>query len=908
MKRGMCYFVSSVLLTTILGCGTVFKSAAEGQKLFINEIMAANTKTLRDGDLEDPKNGSDGGAYSDWIEIYNGGTEAVNMEGYTISDDSATWIFPKGIVPPKGHLIVWASDKNKVTNDGGLHSNFKISSSGENIVLADSKGNTLDSVLCVSLGDDLAYGRKSDGSSEYVVFTNPSPGKSNLYQESAAAVLAPQFSKPGGFYTDAFDLEMSTNEQGVKIYYTTNGSDPVPGESDTIEYKESLRIKSRVGDPNVLSMIQNISGDRFNQWKAPNGEIFKCSTIKAVAVRSDGNKSKIVTNSYFVDSEIFSRYTLPVFSIVTDESNLFEDTSGIYVNGNFDNAGSEWERPIHVEFFEKDGTLGFSQYAGVRIHGGYTRKYPQKSFRIIADKKYDTDKGKFKYEIFPGLTKNGTGKSLKSFERLILRNAGNDWTSALFRDEMMQTLVSHLNIDTQAYRPSVLFLNGEYWGIYNIRERYDHKYLADNYDLDDKKVALLDLYEEIDVQEGTQEDADAYTNEIINYLKSHSITEKSTYDYINTKMDIQNYIAYNVAEIFFGNTDWPGNNMSIWKYKTDDGQYHPEAPYGQDGRWRWLLKDTDFGFGLYGKSVTHNTLNFASSERVEGNGNPTWATYLFRTLLQNSDFRNEFINTFADNLNTSFDPVRVNKIIDDISSVIAPEMQEHTDRWQVIKLVATTIRDTTWDQAVTQIKNYGTSRPNNVRQHILNKFSVNGVTGTSKLNLKSDSEAGYIKVNTIDIKDSTPGVTNSGDWTGIYFKGVPVNIKAIANKGYEFDHWEGITGNDSRSKEITLNITGDIAIKAVFKEALSAPPTPTPDINPSPTPDNDILYGDINNDRQINSTDMALLKRYLLEIVVLEPGKIAVIDLNKDGNVNSTDLAILKRYILGIILKLPHTS
>ncbi|NLM58904.1 MAG: dockerin [Clostridium sp.] len=858
------------------------------QTLFINEVMASNVSTIRDGDVDDPEFGSKGGAYSDWIEIYNAGDKDVNLAGYTIADTSAEWVFPDVTVPARGYLLLWASDKNKVAADGQLHTNFKLSKSGEVLTLKNPDGTVIDIMILINLSDDEAYGRKTDGSSEMSLL-KPTPGSVNIFESSLIPVSEPVFSHAGGFYTNEFDLQISAQESNVKIYYTTDCSDPVPGEAGTYEYNRNIRIKSRKGDPNVLSMIQDISNDIWNRWKAPKGEVFKCTTIKAVAVREDGAQSKVVTHSYFVDPDIYNRYTLPVVSLVTEYENLFDKTTGLYVNQNYENSGAEWERPVHVEVFDTDGSTWFSQSAGMRIHGGYTRKYPQKSFRLYADHG-DGDTDKFKYEIFPGLRGTGTGKKIKNFERLILRNAGNDWTGALFRDEMMQSLVSHLKLDTQSFRPCIVFLNGEYWGIYHFRERFDDKYLKDHYDLDGDRVAILDVFEKPSVQEGDPEDVLAYTEDVINYLKSHSITDKSTYDYIKTKIDIDNYIDYNVAEIFFGNTDWPGNNVSIWRYKTESGEYEPDAPYGQDGRWRWFLKDTDFGFGLYEKPVSHNTLAFAAGDTQEGYANEPWAVFLFKTLLQNDEFRNEFINRFADQLNTSFVPSRVNEIIDGVVSTLEPEMQEHTDRWPFIKLTRTSFMDKTWSEEVQTIKNYANNRPTYVRQHIINKFRSNGVTGTSYVTLNTDTDMGHIKINSIDIQSGTPAVTNPDSWTGIYFRGVPVTVKAIPKDGYVFDHWEGISGADQSSDTVTFTLSKDVNITAVFKPLL-APPT---------------LYGDVNADGFVDSLDLTILKRYILRSL---PQNYYVdkkaADVDADGSIDSLDVSLLKRFLLRKIDKLP---
>jgi hypothetical protein len=830
-KRLSCLLTAAMLLSLVPQAGPTVE-AETGQALFINEVMAANTDTLRDGDTDDPIYGGQGGAYSDWIEIYNSGTEPIDLTDYTISDSSASWKFPKGTVPAKSYLLIWASDKNKIAKDGQLHTNFKLSASGESITLKKPDGTIIDTVTTTALSDNQSYGRKSDGSSEWTIFSKSTPNKANIYSSSTEAVKEPLISHKGGFYSEAFDLKLTTDQAGVNIYFTMDGSDPVPGAEGTYLYQNGILIKSRVGDPNILSMISNISNDQWSKWQEPKGEVFKCSTVKAVSIRDDGSKSKIITHTYFVDPNMKSRYNLPVISLVTDRSNLFDNTKGLYVNENFENKGDKWERPVHIEFFEKDGTLALSQYSGMRINGGYSRKIPQKSFRLYADHGYD-DTDKYKYEVFPGLKKKATGKKLDSFKRLILRNAGNDvgWTGVMFRDAMMQSLVSHLSLDTQAYRPSVVFLDGEFWGIYNIRERYDNEYLASHYNIDKSKAVILDVWDYPSINEGQSGDDKAYTDDVINYLKANSITEQSTYDYIKTKMDVKNFIEYNVAEIFFGNYDWPGNNVSIWRYKTDDGKYHPEAPYGQDGRWRWILRDTDFGFGLYQKSVTFDTLSFATADvPAEGDlayANQPWAVFLLKTLLKNTEFRNDFINCFADQINTSFDPKRVNQRIDECKAAIETAMPEQSKRWRVIDMASSYPGGLTWDSNLKDIKSYADNRPSNVREHIVNKFKNNGVSGTSEIKLNTDATAGFVRINSIDIKTTTPGITNPANWSGIYFKGVPVTLKAFPSAGYKFDHWEGVTDVTSATDTITFTPTGNMNITAVFKPD-NITPTPSP--------------------------------------------------------------------------------
>jgi len=192
MKKIICFLLSAALVTNFgLSLAQTRAASLEEQRLFINELMASNKNTIRDGDIDDPKHGTLGGAYSDWIELYNASSESVDLSGYSISDDGATWVFPKGNIPPKGYLIIWASDKDKVTSDGQLHTNFKLSTDGELIVLRSPEGEVIDSVTYGRLSDDESYGRSIDGGEEFLIFSKATPNASN--NNSQAIVLEPVF-------------------------------------------------------------------------------------------------------------------------------------------------------------------------------------------------------------------------------------------------------------------------------------------------------------------------------------------------------------------------------------------------------------------------------------------------------------------------------------------------------------------------------------------------------------------------------------------------------------------------------------------------------------------------------------------------------------------------------------------
>ena len=716
----------------------------------------------------------------------------------------------------------------------------------------------------------------------------------SLNEGSSEVLKNPAFSHKGGFYEEEFSLAISTDEPDTKIYYTTDGSDPVPGNESTNELEEFINIKSRTGDPNILSLINTANPEYDGELTIPNGEIFKCTTIKAVAIRKDGVKSGIITNSYFVDKDMKTRYSIPVISLVSDYVNLFDNETGIYTSYNCVKKGAEWERPMHIEFFEPDGKLAFSQNIGARINGGYTRIFPQKSFRLYANEKYDAQE-KFKYDIFQGSAKNTDNEVIDSFKRLLLRNGGNDWHGVMMRDGLIQGLVSHLNVDTQASRPCVVFLNGEYWGVYNIRERYDNHYLKAHYKLDKDKVAMLDVFYTPDILEGTQDDVKAYFKDIVNYLEENSITDKNTYEQIKTKMDIENFIDYNITQIFVGNNDWPGNNVTVWKYKTDDGKYHPEAPKGQDGRWRWVIRDTDFGLGIWDRSPDHNTLGFALGNFKESGmeyANAPWAIFILTTLLKNDEFRKEFINRFADQLNTTFTPNRVTEKINIAKTLIEEAMPEHYDRWNMSWL-----NMPYFERNTSHMKEYAKVRPDYVREYIVSEFSNYGVEGPVSIKLNADSSKGHIKINTIDIDASTPGVEKQSEWSGVYFKGVPVTLKAVPREGFEFCHWSGIPNISKKSDTISFIPTEDMSINAVYKEIGS------PCIE-------EYYYGDFNDDKLVDSIDFALLRKVLLGITHTDSYKEDAtfqkrVDVNGDDKINSIDFAYLQKFLLGKISEFP---
>ena len=803
--------------------------SVEAQNIVINEIITSNSTVNTDDD----------GSYEDWVELYNNGTESINLLGYGLSDNDNLfkWVFPNYSIQPGEHLLVWCSNKNRTNPDFPLHTNFAISAGGETISLTFPDGTIADQVPAIVIPQNFSYGRAPSGSSTFLIFQEPTPGTFNPSEGAADELSAPQFSINSGFYNDSFTLTISHPDPEVTILYSLDGSEPkaenLGGKSylyknqyeefsgqetgelleesfSTLNYNAPIEIVDRSELPNKIASIS--STFHQNPFYIPDFPVFKGTVVRAKAIKEGTLSSETITKTYFISPEESNRYTIPVVSISLDEEHFFDYENGIYVagkdfddwrlenptadalwsNANYKRSGDETEKKAHFSFFENGNEI-INQNIGLRIHGGFTRISPNKSLRLYARSEYGSST--FNHTFFED-------SSYSSFKRLILRNSGNDVSSTYFRDAFIQRTVNHLNFDTQAYQPTITFLNGEYWGILNMRERFDRHYFERVYNIADGDLDFLE-YNGFLVQEGDYEHYAA----MLGFIENNNLNHVANYNYVATQMDTENYTDHFIANIYARNTDWPHNNIEFWRKRTE--QYEPNAPYGQDGRWRWVLKDTDFGFGGDGgpESYVHNTLAFATSTGGDVNTNPEWSTLILRKLLENTAFKNNFINRFADLLNTTYLPERVIGIINEMKSGIEAEIQEHRFRWSTIGSMEE------WQSNIDVMIEFSNERPTYQRNHILEKFNIDS-TLQAHLNVLDETQ-GFIQINTIEILATTPGVQeNPYPWNGFYFKNIPITLKAIAKPGYVFSHWTG--ASISPESEITVTPASDFEITAHF--------------------------------------------------------------------------------------------
>lgn len=775
-------------------------------QLYVNEVLSSNDASEQDED----------GDYSDWIEIWNSGTEAVDLTGWGLSDSYSNpfkWTFGAATIQAGEFLVVWASSKNRptVTNGNQLHTSFAIGAGGEEILLTRPDGTRIDEFAPISIPTDFSLGRQPDGTGPWKYFAAHTPGAANVTAGYDAILAAPAFSVPGGIYATDVDVSLSTVETGAVVRYTLDGSEPT--EASPVS-TNALVLGSKAGTPNDLSEIptnfEPVGPPYYEGWQPPAGEVFKFHVVRARVFRDGAMPSPAVTQSYLVDAAGTNRFTLPVVSLATDAANLFDDAVGIYtpVNGNMWQSGSDWERPGTLEFFEPDGTCAFNETIGVRLHGNTTRSRPRKALRL-----YARGSGSFAYPLF-------AGKAVDEFDTFILRNGGNDWGNGVIRDLFLQSLAENTGLDRQYGRPVLVFFNGEYWGLHDLRERFDDGYAAHNYGLDEDEYVQVEIDRasaspDVPIYDSGNEALGGDFSNLWNYVRTHDLSDSNAYAAVQDRLAVDSFIDFYQANIFFANTDWPGNNVRAWR--SVETNRVAGAPARHDARWRFMLYDTDFGFGADFEYVPgreefaqHDTLAFAASPVQTATPNHPDATLMFRRLLDNADFRQAFVVRFCDQLNAAYSRAHVTNRWAQWVALVAPEMPEHAARWR---------QPTNWSAECDRIRAYGEQRTAAVWGHVQNYF---GLAAPVDLTLAvTNPAAGFVRLNDLDLDVGTAGFAGY-PWTGAYFTNYPVTLAAQPRPGFQFVEWRRDGAFHDTNMAIEVALAGAVQYEAVF--AADPPP------------------------------------------------------------------------------------
>lgn len=737
---------SSVMNPPIEPC-----SNCEG--VIINEAVSSNIEFEdADGDSED------------WLELYNNSDQAVSLAGWSLTDDPLEpqqWLLPDIQLAAGAYLLIWASDKGLAVAGEPLHTNFKVSSDGETLYLHDQTGALKHSLEVSGLRSGTSVGL-SNTHQATVFYDAPTPGAVNSMQEYAGVITAElTFSAVGGPNSPAMVM-IGGAQPGQEIRYTLDATIPTAN-SDLYQ--------------GAIMTPENIA-------------------IRARAFADTFIPSQDVSRTFLADAT----HDIPVITLITEPVNFFDNDYGIYVLGDdYERAApnyganfwEDWERPIHFALYETPGELAIEFNAGVKIFGGWSRSInTQKSLAFFSRTRYGTNK--FKYPFFPEL-------DYDKYNNFILRNSGNDWNNTMLRDLAMTSLMADTDVDYQAGRPTAVYLNCDYWGLHNLREKTNEHMLAKKHDIDKDDINLLELNAE--VVEGSAEEYLALTA----YLSEADPTTQAFYDSVAAQVDLSNFIAYYTAQIYIVNTDWPHNNIKFWN--------SPTTP------WRWILYDTDFGFGQsFSGEVSTNTLEYATGNIAQtdngggfGGGGfgggfggvsnpPEWATLVPSKLLQNPTIQAQFINFFADQLNSRFLPAHVEAHITNLASQIATEIPAHKERWEADRWY--------WQTNIDDMILWGNQRPSYMWQHLTEFFELSTPTTLTIKNL--NTQAGTVALNSLTI--------NTENWSGEYFPEIPITLTAVAAEGFEFSHWSG--AGDTTDAAITLNITEAITLTPVFVAAM----------------------------------------------------------------------------------------
>ena len=564
---------------------TLYATAATAQQLQINELMQSNVDCIMDDLNEFPDS---------WVELYNPTTVTLNLKNYKIgtSDQWAeAWQLPSKQVAPGEHVVIYCDKEGQ-----GLHTDFRLDSGkGGSVYLFDGE-SVADKVeqLKKQPAPNIAYGRTTETAATWGYQYRPTPGAANCGVVCSEVLGQPVFSTEGRVFTgnSTVSLTLTVPEgspEGTEIRYTLNGSEPT---------QRSTRYTAPLS---------------FNSNKVIRAKLF-CS----------GYLSPRSTCHSYIFFPSSRELTLPVVSITTDNRYLSDTKIGIYVDGSYKsgrkNYEYDWRRPVNIELFETAGTASvINQLGETRIMGGQSRNSQLKSMAVYAHKRFGTKR--FDYEFFPD-QKPG----ITDFKSIMLRNSGNDFDYLYMRDAIIQrTMATHADIDWQAWRPAIVYFNGQYKGMLNIRERSNEDNIYSNYQ----------GQEDIDMVENWSE-LKAGTIDSFNELKAFYSEPGHTLDEYAERIDWQEFINVMAMNLYYINLDFPGNNIVLWR------------PRAEGGRWRAVAKDTDFGLGLYGRAPSYEVFKWLYNPSYDpGNNwgaNSDEGTLLFRRMMEDADFQREFID------------------------------------------------------------------------------------------------------------------------------------------------------------------------------------------------------------------------------------------------------------------------
>jgi len=758
----------------------------------INEVCAKNNTSIAAPD----------GEYYDYVELYNPGNFPVNLEGFGLSDDPGKPYqskLPAVILNPDEHLLCFAVGDQaieSITDTTYVYLKFKISTAGETILLTTPKEvtdpnmnprETVDSVTVPTLGDDICYGRVEDGSWSMATLS-PTPNRTNHGSSLDLLKLEPTFSRDSGFYLEPFMLSVEVPE-GCTMYYTLNDcTDPRTSGTAKV-YSAPLEIKDATSNPNTFSKITVTA--KASSMYHPDVNIDKATVVRYVLKDAEGRYTETGTKVYFVDFQNKIGYqNMNVVSIVTTPSNLYDNETGIFVNGNWNGRGKEYEREVSFTLFDPTGKIIVSQNLGVRVQGASSRGAQQKNMNLFARSEYG-GQNYFEDPIFEGVGR------LKS---VLLRND----REYKFGERFMMGLVEDREVDTQPSIPCVVFLEGEYYGIYNMYVKLSTNSLADKYGVNKDDIAIIKKGQ---LEDGLDSDLKDY-NDLLNYIKNHDLSDPDHYAYVADRLDIQSYIDYVCAQIYLANVDWSmKQNFAVWRTRT----VNPKKEYA-DGKWRCVLYDMDFAIGYTNKKYDHTQNYFTYVQPYTKVAAWSQNNTILWGLKDNPMFIEQFALTFMDMANVNFNADKANTELNALLNLYAPNIVKYYQRYDGYSSSGAARDEKSYWQRVAYFPTFFTERYTYAVTHLKEQL---GITTDLEYLTVSKSAGGSLLVNT-----TCPTEENNKRVSLKYFGGQFMTVRAVAEEGYRFVGWEvsGITVTDLTADTLYFTMPdGTVNVRAIFE-------------------------------------------------------------------------------------------
>jgi hypothetical protein len=653
------FIALSFRLLVIAACCAARPASAQ---LRISEVCSRNSFVLADSD----------GDYPDWIELWNSGPHIADVTGFGLSDrfdaDSA-WILPSVLLAPDQRLIVFASGKNRA-GAGQLHTDFRIEAGSESVFLLGPQGEMLDVSPASDVPENHSIGRHPEQPDQWMLYEFPSPWNANA---CAVCVALPEqwtgifIPVESGVVDFPLEVPVYWQAQNVQIHYALGGDEPAP---ESPVWSGSLSFGSPGVHDGLLRFIPT-----SDVWEAPDGNFPQALTVRFAAFRNGVRMSDVVNRTYFSSRRFDHDEGMAVTAVTVPVERFFSEETGIYVPGkkpfgNFAYHGREWERSGVTDFFVKGGHE-WSGKTGLRIHGRSSRTAPQKSLRLYADR-YSSD-GYFDWPLVSGHD--------APVSRIVLKGPDRLFSSSMFTDELANDIVTALNVDHATGHPSVLYLNGEYWGIHSLRARLDAQWIAARYDLPEGGIDLLDYDGRIEVEEG---DPDAW-NALEQVLLRRGDAGGEQMRYVKERVDIPSFIDYLLAELYFANGDFPVNNVKLWRPRTDGG------------KWRFLFFDCD-------ACLQERRFPERHAEWLpESAADPVSLIYHF--LIRDPEFSAQFASRAWELMSTAFGPSRMLELIDRKAAIYRTELERQIRRWHYPESAHA------WERSVNALRRFAVMRP-----------------------------------------------------------------------------------------------------------------------------------------------------------------------------------------------------